>query len=251
MYELERCRKAAAVQWEQMDVLLLPTAGTIYRIDQVEHEPIALNTNLGYYTNFVNLLDLCAVAVPAGFRSNGLPFGVSVIAPAGSDAQLLQLGARLHAAAGEGSGVGRHPLPNLPPLPRPQQAGHVRLAVVGAHLDGLPLNYQLTDRGAQLIETVLSADCYRLFALPETIPPKPGMVRVARGRGVQLELEIWEMSIEAFGDFVSIVPSPLGIGTIQLADGRSVHGFVCESIAVEGARDISEFGGWRAFLRNR
>jgi allophanate hydrolase len=234
-----------------MDVLLLPTAGTIYRIDQVLKDPLALNTNLGYYTNFVNLLDLCAIAVPAGFKPNGLPFGVSLIAPAGSDAELLRLGARVHAATGEGSGVGRYPLPELLSVAKTARTGRVRLAVVGAHLDGLPLNYQLTDRGAQLIETVQSADCYRLFELPGTVPPKPGMVRVADATGVPQELEVWEMSTEAFGDFVSIVPSPLGIGSVRLADGRCVPGFLCESIAVAGAGDISEFGGWRSFLRNR
>jgi allophanate hydrolase len=251
MHELEKCRKAAGLQWEQMDVLLLPTAGTIYRIDQVLKDPLALNTNLGYYTNFVNLLDLCAIAVPAGFKPNGLPFGVSLIAPAGSDAELLRLGARVHAATGEGSGVGRYPLPELLSVAKTARTGRVRLAVVGAHLDGLPLNYQLTDRGAQLIETVQSADCYRLFELPGTVPPKPGMVRVADATGVPQELEVWEMSTEAFGDFVSIVPSPLGIGSVRLADGRCVPGFLCESIAVAGAGDISEFGGWRSFLRNR
>jgi allophanate hydrolase len=251
MYELERCRKAAGVQWAGMDLMLLPTAGTIYRIDQVAQDPIALNTNLGYYTNFVNLLDLCGVAVPAGFRSGGLPFGVSLIAPAGNDMELLNLGARLHAAAGIGAGVARHPLPEIPPVSKAAAAGRVRLAVVGAHLDGLPLNHQLTDRGAQFVEKVQSADCYRLYALPGTVPPKPGMVRVADGAGVGLELEVWEMSTEAFGDFVAMIPSPLGIGSIRLADGRLVHGFVCESVAVVGARDISEFGGWRSFLRNR
>jgi allophanate hydrolase len=251
MYELERLRKAAAVQWERMDLMLLPTAGTIYRIEEVVKDPLALNTNLGYYTNFVNLLDLCAVAVPAGFRSNGLPFGVSLIAPAGNDLQMLAIGARLHAAAGVGSGVARYELPEVSPPEKSLRPGYVHVAVVGAHLEGLPLNYQLTDRGGQLVETVRSADCYRLYALPGTVPPKPGMVRVADGAGVAQELEIWELSTEAFGDFVAAVPSPLGIGSVRLADGRSVHGFVCEAIAVAGARDISEFGGWRAFLRNR
>jgi allophanate hydrolase len=250
MYELERCRKAAGVQWKQMDVMLLPTTGTIYRIDQVEKDPIGLNTNLGYYTNFVNLLDLCGVAVPAGFRSNGLPFGVSLIAPAGLDTALLHLGARLHATLGRGSGASGYVLPEIPPA-QTARPGRVRVAVVGAHLDGLPLNYQLTDRGANLVETVRSADSYRLFALPGTVPPKPGMVRVADGAGVAIEMEVWEMSTKDFGDFVAMIPSPLGIGSIRLNDGRSVHGFVCESIAVVGARDISEFGGWRNFLRNR
>jgi allophanate hydrolase len=251
MYELERCKKAAGVQWEEMDVMLLPTTGTIYRIDEVLGDPIGLNTNLGYYTNFVNLLDLCAVAVPAGFRGNGLPFGVSLIAPAGNDPELLELGARMHSAAGEGSGVRRYPLPEPSAFPKAKLPGTARVAVVGAHLDGLPLNHQLTDRGGQLIETTMSADCYRLFALPGTVPPKPGMVRVAEGSGVSQELEIWELSLEAFGDFVAIIPAPLGMGSIKLADGRWVQGFICESIAVAGARDISEFGGWRSFLRSR
>jgi allophanate hydrolase len=236
MYRLGELRRAAAPVWSSVDALMLPTAGTIYRIAEVEHSPVALNTNLGRYTNFVNLLDLAALALPAGFRRDGLPFGITFLAPALSDGMLFGLGARWEGRlTGAGATV-------------PSDAGSpVRLAVVGAHLSGQPLNGELTGHGARLIRSSRTAPLYRLYALAGTRPPKPGLVRGPAGAAI--EVEIWEMSAAAFGAFVAGVPSPLSIGTLLLEDGEQVHGFLCESFAVHGARDISAFSGWRAFLR--
>jgi allophanate hydrolase len=248
MYELQSLRQLAASQWERMDLLLIPTTGTAYTVEQIERNPIELNSNLGRYTNFVNLMDLCAIAIPAGFGDENVPFGVSLVAPAGRDEDLLEIGDALHRSLGIGAGVGRVPLAPSTPRPRPI-APRARLAVVGAHLSGMPLNHQLTDRRASLVRASKTAPCYRLYALPGTTPPKPGLIRVAGGEGVSVELEIWEMSHEAFGSFVATIPAPLGIGQILLEDGTSVQGFLCESVALTGARDISSFGGWRAFMK--
>src|SRR5258708_23705448 len=211
-YGLEALKRDAARQWAAMDVLLLPTTGTIYTKHAVEMEPVRLNTNLGYYTNFVNLMDLAAVAVPAGFRSDGLPFGVSLIGPAFSDEALLTLSARY---------LGEARLENASP------PGCVLLAVVGAHLTGQPLNHQLTNRGARLAKTSRTAGNYRLFAL-KTTPPKPGLVRESGLSGWGIEVEVWAMPQNEFGSFVAEVPSPLAIGNVTLEDGESVKGFVCE-----------------------
>lgn len=246
LYALEALRQAAKPLWAQMDVLLLPTTGTIYTKDQIAADPIGLNTNLGYYTNFVNLMDLCAVAVPGGFQSNQLPAGVTLIAPAGCEKPLLSLADAMHRAAGVRMGATAYDIPPVTP-PAPAR-GLIQLAVVGAHLSGQPLNHQLIDRRARLVRTCRTADCYRFYALPGTTPPKPGLIRVDAHTGAAIEVEVWEMSAEAFGSFVAAIPPPLGIGTLQLEDGELVKGFICEGHAVAGARDISSFGGWRKFL---
>ena len=228
-------------------MLVVPTAPTIYRMADVLADPVALNRNLGYYTNFVNLLDMAAIAVPSSIRSDGLPFGITLIGPAGSDLRLADLAQRYHHATGLTVGATGRPLPSPRPLAHPEVAGaSVRVAVVGAHLSGLPLNSQLTERGARLEATVMTAPAYRFFALAGTVPPKPGLIRVARG-GVAIEAEVWQMPIEHYGSFVALVPAPLGIGTIELADGSSVQGFLCETLSTVDAEDISRFGGWRAF----
>ena len=232
IYELERLRRLTVAEWEKMDVLLLPTTGTTYTVEQVLADPIRLNSNLGAYTNFVNLLDLSALAVPAGFRADGLALGVTFIGPAFADDLLARVGARF---LGEAEAIAMN-------------AG-VDLAVVGAHLRGQPLNHQLTSRGAQLVETRQSAPDYRLYALANTTPPKPGLVRTPGFTGPGIELEIWRMSAAAFGSFVAEVPQPMGIGTVKLSDGRKVKGFMCETAALEGATDITHFGGWRAYLK--
>jgi allophanate hydrolase len=233
---LEELKRAAAVQWAGMDVMLLPTAGTIYTKDAVAADPVRLNSNLGYYTNFVNLMDLAAVAVPAGVSSAKLPFGVSLIGPAFSDAALLVLGERL---LGERS------------TPPPSALGCVSVAVVGAHLAGQPLNHQLLERGARLIKTCRTAPNYRLFALSNTAPPKPGLVRVNGDVGPGIEVEVWAVPEDRLGSFVAAIPSPLAVGSVQLETGEWVTGFVCEPIAIESAEDITTLGGWRRYLASR
>lgn len=252
LYLLQALRARCDRVWRgpvAVDLLLLPTAPTIYSLSEVEAEPLLLNTRLGRYTNFVNLLDLAAVAVPAGLRGDGIPFGVTLVAPAFADRALLALGARVHSALNTVTGACALPVP-APDAAMPSRGSDVpaaiRIAVVGAHLSGMPLNRQLTDRGARLVGATRTAACYRLHALAGTTPPKPGLVRVERS-GAAIAVEVWELTPGAFGSFVDEVPSPMAIGTVTLADGSAVNGFVCEPIALEGAIDITRHGGWRAY----
>jgi allophanate hydrolase len=247
-HRLAALARRAEIEWEKMDVLLVPTAPRPYTVAEVAAEPLLLNSRLGTYTNFVNLLDLSALAVPAGFRGGGVPWGVTFIAPAWREAELLALGARWHERTGGPLGATGVPLGSTPPIVEPARTDAVRLAVVGAHLSGLPLNHQLTERGARLIGPAQTAPVYRLYSLPGTLPPKPGLVRVAQG-GESVAVEVWELSNAAFGSFVAAVPPPLCIGTMTLAAGETVKGFLCEAHAVERARDITSYGGWRAFLQ--
>ncbi|EGI78290.1 amidase [Hylemonella gracilis ATCC 19624] len=247
----------AAAQWREaggqgMDVMLVPTAPTHYTIAQMQADPVALNRNLGAYTNFVNLLDYAALSVPSSIRPDGLPFGITLIGPCGSDWQLAELGQRYHHATGLTQGATGEPLPAPVPIPGIRSSSEapstVRVAVVGAHLSGMPLNTQLTERGARLLAQTTTAPHYRLYALPGTMPPKPGLQRVAEGQGARIAVEVWEMPIEHYGSFVALVPAPLGIGTLSLDDGGNVQGFLCEALALNGALDITAHGGWRAYL---
>jgi allophanate hydrolase len=232
---------------------MTPTAGTIYTVAAMHADPIRLNSNLGYYTNFMNLLDYAATAVPAGFQVDGLPFGVTVFAPAQQDGPLLRLAARLQRTLAAPLGATGAALPApaaaltvVPTLP----SGQVRIAVCGAHLAGLPLNGQLTSRGGRLVAVTHSAPQYKFYALPGGPPRRPGMVRVEQGGGA-VELEVWELPLHEYGSFVADIPTPLGIGTVTLADGSTVQGFVCEAAAVKDAEDITALGGWRAYLARR
>jgi allophanate hydrolase len=244
-YRLMECRRAAEAAWREADVLVTPTAGTIYTIDEVNADPVRLNGNLGHYTNFMNLLDLAALAVPAGFQGDGLPFGITLIAPAFGDAALLALAERFHHASVSTLGATPHPVPAPadPPAARP---GRIRVAVCGAHMEGLPLNHQLTERGARLVNRATTAPCYRLYALSGGPPRRPGLVRDAGGAAIALE--VWEMPAGQFGGFVDGIPAPLGIGRVELADGESVAGFLCEAHALADATEITRHGGWRRYL---
>jgi allophanate hydrolase len=243
-YALKALKRTCDAVWRNIDVLLTPTAGTIYPVAAMEADPIRLNANLGRYTNFMNLLDLAATAVPAGFQADGLPFGVTLIAPPHQDAPLLHLASRLQQALGGKLGATPHGLPtadSLSLLP----SGQIQVAVVGAHLSGLPLNYQLTERNARLVATTQTARNYRFHALPDG--KRPGLIRVEEG-GVAIDCEVWEMPAGHFGSFVAGIPAPLGIGKLELADGRIVNGFICEGYAIAQAKDITQFSGWRAWL---
>lgn len=233
-YRLEELRRSSEEEWRKMDLLFLPTTGTIFTHEAVEAEPIRRNTDLGFYTNFVNLLDLAAIAVPAGVRPNGLPFGVSLVGPAFSDEGLLGLAALF----GSGPSSIR---------PSSRAPGCVEIAVVGAHLSGEPLNHQLTDHGARLQATTRTGRQYRFYALPGTTPAKPGLIRDENFSGRGIEVEIWNMPERYFGGFVAGVPKPLSIGDVQMEDGRWCKGFLCEYAALEGAPDITSYGGWRAY----
>jgi allophanate hydrolase len=246
-YRLLDLRRATQETWSRVDVLVTPTAGTIYRIDAVNADPIRLNSNLGYYTNFVNLLDLAAVAVPAGFRKDGIPFGVSIVGRAGSDHELLGLADCVQRARVERIGL------LDAPLPAPRDSGgspiedDICVAVCGAHMTGLPLNHQLTSRGGRLLRRTQTNPVYALYALPGGPPHRPGMIRVAQG-GAAIEVEVWSVPAGEFGSFVNGIPAPLTIGKVELQDGSRVAGFICEAYAAQGAQDITSLGGWRAYL---
>lgn len=245
---LRALSQQAAALWQGMDVMLVPTAPTHYTIADMQANPVTLNRNLGAYTNFVNLLDYAALAVPSSIRPDGLPFGITLIGPCASDWQLAELGQRYHQLTGLNQGATENPLPQPQAIAGLRADATVKVAVVGAHLSGMPLNAQLTERGARLLTTAETAPHYRFFALPGTTPPKPGLLRVADNTGGRIALEIWEMPVAHYGSFVALIPAPLGIGTLQLADGGSVQGFVCEALATQGAQDITALGGWRAYI---
>ncbi len=246
LYRLQALRGVAARTLAGLDAIVLPTAPTTYSTAQVLANPIELNSRLGTYTNFVNLLDLCGLAVPSAMRADGIPFGITLLAPGGNDALLASIGRVFHADTG--LAVGAKGL--KPPTPAPlavTDGEEITVAVVGAHLSGMVLNGELQALGGRLLEETVTAPDYRLYAL-DTIPPKPGMLRIGAGAGSAITLELWALSAASFGKFVAAIPPPLSIGTIRLADGRGVKGFIVEPAAVNGARDISSFGGWRAFV---
>jgi allophanate hydrolase len=246
LYRLQGLRKIAERTFAHMDALVLPTAPTVYSTARVLANPIELNSRLGTYTNFVNLLDLCGLALPAAMRPDGVPFGITLLAPAGRDAWLASIGRVFHADTKLTIGANGVAQPPLAPLPM-SSGDEIPIAVVGAHLSGMTLNGELKALNGRLIEATKTAPDYKLYAL-DTTPPKPGMLRVEAGRGSAIELEIWSLSASAFGKFVNAIPAPLSIGTIRLADGRGVKGFIVEPEALGEARDITSFGGWRAYM---
>jgi allophanate hydrolase len=247
-YQLAEYKRLCDERLAGLDLVLTPTTGTIYRLAAVQAEPIRLNSNLGHYTNFMNLLDYAAVAVPAGFGRNGLPYGVTLFAPAFADAALAHYGHRLQRALGLPLGATGHALADASLLPdAPPSEPMLRLVVCGAHLSGLSLNHQLTERGGRLVAATRSAPAYRLYALPGGPPKRPGMIRVDEGGGA-IEVEVWELPEQQVGSLLTGIPAPLGLGSVELADGSWEKGFICEGYAAAGAEDITALGGWRVFL---
>ncbi|WP_374546437.1 allophanate hydrolase [Rhodoblastus sp.] len=244
-YRLQELLRVAAKEAETFDLLLLPTSPTIHTVAAMRADPVRLNAQFGRYTNFVNFCRMAAIAVPAGFRADGLPFGVTLIGPAQSDEALAPLAAAFHAAMGCGAGATREPVVGQA---QAQLGDRIEIVVVGAHLSGQPLNWQLTQGGGWLVEATRTAPDYRLYALANTAPPKPGLIHEPGFSGPGLEVEVWSLPAESFGRFVNAIPAPLGVGKVMLASGRQITGFLCESHALAGAREITEFGGWRAFL---
>ncbi len=247
-YKAEYLRAELARQIEQrlapFDALVVPTSPTIRTLAEMAQEPVLFNSQFGTYTNFTNLADLSALALPAPMRDDGLPAGITLVAPAWHDRALAAFGLRWQQAQDLPLGATGRPLPPAQPLT--PSAQHVRVAVVGAHLSEMPLNFQLTQRAAVWVEHTTTAPCYRLYALANTQPPKPGLVKTEQGAAIRVEL--WDIPLARFGEFVAEIPAPLGIGTLLLADGRRVKGFICEPWALQGATDITEFGGWRGYV---
>ena len=237
MYRLAELKRQTLPMLQSVDCLAVPTVPRMYTVAEVNADPVTLNSNLGTYTNFVNLLDLAAISVPVGTRSDGLPSSLTLVGRAGTDGALAAIGAEL--------------MGDSRAMPLRAAAGRIEIAVVGAHLSGLPLNGELTALGGTFLRAAETTSDYRLYALPGTTPPKPGLLRVGKGMGAAIKVEIWSLDAAGFGSFVSRIPAPLGIGTVAFSDGTSAKGFLVEAEAVRDAEDITQSGGWKAFLAAR
>ncbi|MBM1145138.1 allophanate hydrolase [Alcanivorax sp. ZXX171] len=248
-YKLADLRRQADQLMADIDALVVPSTPGIYTRAAVNADPVTLNSQLGTWTNFVNLLDMCALSLPGGLRDEDrLPTGITLIGPAWYDAALAEFGRRWQRHRPWKAGV----TDQQPPLPQAEDDkdrddGTVTVAVVGAHLSGMPLNYQLTERNGVLLETTRTAPCYRLYALANTTPPKPGLIRADDGAAI--EIELWKLPVTEFGSFVALIPGPLGMGTLETEDGRQVKGFICEGWAIPDAKDITALGGWRNYIK--
>ena len=247
IYQLKELEIEAKKSWAKCDVILVPSAPNHPTLEDLKNHPIVKNSELGMYTNYVNLMRLCAVAVPAGFTDKGLPFGITLIAQEGSDTALLKLAAQWQILFGLalGKSDARASITDL--TISDNNKDNIEIAVVGAHLQGMPLHSQLTERHARFIKSCKSSKSYQLFALPNTTPPKPGLVK-AKTNGVAIDLEVYAMPASEVGSFLGLIPAPLGLGNIELDDGSWVKGFICEPYAIEGAKDISDLGGWKAYI---
>jgi len=268
VYQLESLRKISSIAWKSIDVLVTPTAGTTYTIEQMKADPIQLNTNLGYYTNYMNLLDMAAIALPGGFScDNGLPYGITISAPAPADNMLLDLGKRfqLHTKLLLGAtnellftkpttstvhhedGIMKYIGTKHTAIPTPHQNEMMEILVCGAHLSGLPLNWQLLARSAVLKLKTVTAPNYRLYALPGGL--RPALVESGskdkKSRGI--EVEVWNIPIIHVGSFLHGIPHPLGLGKVELENGNKVVGFVCSENGLTDATEVTKYGGWRAF----
>ncbi|MEL7344732.1 MAG: allophanate hydrolase, partial [Pseudomonadota bacterium] len=246
-YKLKALMAEVQPAIDACDALCVPTIPTFASVADLEEDPMGPNNMLGTYTNFVNLMDMCGIAVPTPARPDGRPGSVTILAKAGDDAKVAALATKIEALGTRKLGatlwdfVGS----DLPDLPA---ADVIRIAVCGAHMSGLPLNHTLTDRGATFVRADTSSPDYTFYALPGGKVLRPGMVRTTPGAGAAIAVELWDMPVTAFGGFMKTIPAPLGIGTITLADGSSVQGFVCEAIASEGAKDITDLADWRKYL---
>jgi len=244
-YKLQHYRQKAHAIFDTIDFLLTPTTGTLYTIDEINRDPIQLNSNLGFYTNFMNLLDCAAVAVPAGFINNGLPWGISLVAPAMQDQKLLAYANRWQQHMQYTLGATEQALPATQ-AKKIKFDNYVSVVVCGAHLSGYPLNWQLTERGARLFSCLKTSANYRMFALSGGPPYRPGLIRDEQ-RGMPIEVEVWQIPSSEFGDFVNNIPAPLAIGKVELANGQWFSGFVCENYAMTDADEISNLGSWRNY----
>jgi allophanate hydrolase len=248
LYKLAAMRRATEPVWKRIDMLAVPTMPTLATLKDLEADPIGPNSRLGVYTNFVNLLDLAALAIPGAFRKDKRAAGLTFIAPAGCDGLLAGVGRQFHGASNLMIGATSTPVPAAAATPDRASPDRIELVVVGAHLSGMALNHELTSIGASFVRATTTSADYQLFALPGGPPKRPGLVRVADGAGHQLAVEVWALEPASFGGFVSRIPEPLGVGNLRLADGTRAKGFLCEAEAIKDALDISAHRGWRAFI---
>jgi allophanate hydrolase len=250
IYKLAGLRRSAEPVWANIGALIVPTTPHAPTLADLAADPIRPNSELGTYTNFVNLFDLAAISVPGPWRADGRAAGITLIGPRCSDAYLASIGRTFHAACNTTMGATGKPVPPLDPIPETCPAGMIEMAVVGAHLSGMPLNHELLDGGAVFLRAVKTIPAYRLYALAPSPVPKPALIRVNTD-GASIEAEVWALPVEAFAHFVARIPPPLGIGTVLLADGTAPKGFLVEAASIEGAEDITSFGGWRAYRKGR
>ncbi|MFK8251169.1 allophanate hydrolase [Ancylobacter terrae] len=248
LYRLAELRALTSGQFVGLDALVVPTVPAVYSVAQVEADPIRLNSHLGTYTNFVNLLDLCGLSVPSEIREDGAPWGITLLAPAGCDARLAAIGSAFHAASALDIGATGRPVPPASVGVERKGPPRFEIAVFGAHLEGLPLNRELIELGGRLVRRAVTSADYRLFLLPDGAVRRPGLLRVRNGEGAAIACELWSLEPGAYGRFVERIAAPLSVGTVLLDDGTSVKGFLVEAAATVFARDISAYGGWRPFL---
>jgi len=249
-YEMQSYRALADQILSSVDFLLTPTAPRAYLVDELLNDPVQLNSNMGYYTNYMNLLDLSGLAVPAGFMSNGMPFGITMVGKKFEEEKLLSYAVQWERELDLTKGATGLKKVVSKGLAQIQAREHIELAVCGAHLSGMPLNWQLAERGASLIEASRTSANYRFYALASSPPVRPGLIRESNS-GIAIDVEVWSIPAAELGSFVAEIPYPLGIGKLELEDGRWVSGFICESEAVKSAKDISEFGAWRKFMAQK
>ncbi|MEM7422913.1 MAG: allophanate hydrolase [Pseudomonadota bacterium] len=243
-YKLADLKRRVSPYLNAVDLLCVPSIPTFFSVADLEADPITPNSQLGTYTNFVNLLDMCGIAVPTPPRADGRPGSVTLLASAGRDAWVASVGLALESSGRMGATrFERPPAPDLEPNPVP---GEMAIGVCGAHMSGLPLNGQLTERGGRFLRSVFTAPEYRLFALSGGPPKRPGLVRDPMGGSVPLEL--WSLPTHAVGSFLAGIPAPLGLGNLRLEDGTTVTGFLCESAGLDGAEELDPAGGWRGYL---
>jgi len=245
-YRLADLRRAAEPLLAGLDMLCVPTLPTFYSRDALDADPIGPNSRLGTYTNFVNLMDMCGLAVPTRPRPDGRPGSVTLLGESGADGRLAALASALHRNENPTLGATAWAVPAPRPRDPEPAADELAVAVVGAHMSGLPLNDELTRSGGRFLFAAETAPEYRLYRLAGGPPERPGLVRSTNGASIALE--VWAVPFHRFGAFVAGIPQPLGIGTVVLGNGRQVKGFLCETAGLEGAEDITRFGGWRAFV---
>ncbi|MGH1461440.1 MAG: allophanate hydrolase [Neptuniibacter sp.] len=248
-YRLNALKQVCDQQLASIDCLLTPTAGRCFTIKEMLAEPILRNSQLGFYTNYMNLLDMASIAVPTQIATNGLPFGVTLVGAAFSDRGLLSIAKRFQAlfALNVGASDISKPLTDAALVGSPDT---IDVLVCGAHLTDCPLNWQLVERGATLKTVTQTAPVYTMYALAGGPPFRPGLI-MDESTGAAIDVEIWSMPADQFGSFVNGIPAPLGIGKVKIADGSMVSGFICEPYGIEGAEDITAFGGWKPYMASR
>ena len=248
-YRLHALKQVCDAQLAELDCLLTPTAGKCFTIEEMLAEPILRNSQLGYYTNFMNLLDLASIAIPTQMAENGLPFGITLVGPTFSDRLLLSIAKRFQTTFDLPLGASsiKPQRLSVPPI---GTASTIDVLVCGGHLKGLPLNWQLTERGAILKSKTQTAPIYRMYALAGGPPYRPGLL-LDEENGAAIDVEIWMVPTDQFGSFVNGIPAPLGIGKVRVADGSVISGFICEPYGIEGAEEITHLGGWRSYMANK